>query len=83
MISIKDKIILLIFGDKFNGNQLYKQTGLNPATYTTIRKGERNIGNLTVDTAIKLEKFYNELEARGEIKYNKQIIQEYKKRYDH
>lgn len=83
MISIKDKMILLIFGDELNGNQIFLKTGLNPATYSSIRSGRRNLGNLTVDTAIKLERLYNELAYKGEIKFNKSVIEEYKKRYDH
>ena len=79
MTTIKEKIILLIFGDEVNGNQLYINTGLNPATYTNVRKSKRDLGNLTVDTAVKLEKLYNELEASGKIKYNEQIISDYYK----
>lgn len=79
MTNIKEKIILLIFGDEVNGNQLYLQAGLNPATYTNVRKGVRDLGNLTVDTAVKLESYYNELEALGVIKYNKQTIDKYNK----
>ncbi|MDN8674626.1 hypothetical protein Q0P22_14320 [Staphylococcus aureus] len=60
-MNIKTKINELLESD-VSGYKVYKATGISQSRISDLRRGKRTIGNLTLDTAIKLYEYQLELE---------------------
>lgn len=78
-MTFKEKIIMLIFSDAITGYQMLQKTGVSRSTYSEIRRGRRNINNLTVGTAEKMEAYYDELEAENLISRDEKVLEDYYK----
>ncbi|UXV48996.1 hypothetical protein MUA68_14680 (plasmid) [Staphylococcus aureus] len=61
MNDLKQKINKLLESD-VTGYKIHKATGISQARISDLRKGKRTIGNLTVDTALKLYEYQKKLE---------------------
>ena len=53
-------------------------SGVSRSTISRLRSGERQIGNINLETAEKLEEFYNKYIHKGDKKMNKNL----EKRFD-
>lgn len=70
MLDMEEKIFILIFSKKVRVTDIVRFTGLNESMLYKLRRGERQINNLTIMTGRKLEKCYDECEKQGEISEN-------------
>ncbi|UOB21529.1 helix-turn-helix domain-containing protein [Macrococcus armenti] len=57
---MRDKIEKLLLSD-IKGTEIENKTGVSRAVITKLRKGQREVGGLTLDTCEKLCKFYDEM----------------------
>lgn len=79
MPNIVDKIAFLIYTDQITNGKIATMTGQSRSLFTHLIKNERLIENLTLSTALKIEKCYDELEKQGKIKYDENLATYYQK----
>ncbi|MCQ9290716.1 hypothetical protein NQ016_04185 [Staphylococcus hyicus] len=77
-MTMKEKIIMIVFGNHgISSREIERRTGISNSTFTHLKKRNRRIEKLSIETGEKLEKLYDQLYQEGKLDRNQEIIDSY------
>jgi len=63
-MRLKENIKELLESEKISNYQISKNTGIAQTTLSRFARSESDIGNMSLDNALKLNEYYNQLKSR-------------------